>query len=314
MMVKINSKGLRDREIDYTKERNTYRIGIFGDSFTFGEGVQNNETYSKLLENILNADEELKLLGKKIEVLNFGIGKTGTSHQYAFYQKEGKKYDLDLVILGFLAGNDFNDNITGVFILKNNELVHNPTTYSSIRNLQKIVYYLPFYKWLTAHSHLSNFVRVEMTILDDRWRAEKSFGANVESNLEAKLDGLKISITKKLLVEFSRELKQDGVGMLLVQLPEKKQKPFSDYSSKNETPPDYVVFSNILDREIKESQLRLQKVDLVPLFSRLPSQPYYFQNDGHMTSLGHQLIAFEIHRYLKPRLYEELKSRAQKRK
>ena len=104
MTVSINSKGLRDREIDYPKANNTYRIGIFGDSFTFGEGVQNNETYPKLLENLLNADERLNAFGKKMEVLNFGIGKTGTSHQYAFYRKEGKKYHLDLVIVGFLAG------------------------------------------------------------------------------------------------------------------------------------------------------------------------------------------------------------------
>ena len=75
MTVRINSKGLRDREFDYKKEKDTYRIGVFGDSFTFGEGVQNNETYPKLLENLLTADQQLSVLGKKIEVLNFGIGK-----------------------------------------------------------------------------------------------------------------------------------------------------------------------------------------------------------------------------------------------
>ena len=94
MKVQINSHGLRDREIDYKKkESNTYRIGVFGDSFTFGEGVQNNETYPKVLESLLNADKQLSVSGTRIEVLNFGIGKAGTSHQYAFYRKEGKKYD-----------------------------------------------------------------------------------------------------------------------------------------------------------------------------------------------------------------------------
>ena len=47
MRIKINSHGLRDREYEYQKRPDTLRIGVFGDSFTFGEGVQNNETYSK---------------------------------------------------------------------------------------------------------------------------------------------------------------------------------------------------------------------------------------------------------------------------
>ena len=91
MKVHINSRCLRDREFDYQKEPGTYRIGVFGDSFTFGEGVQNNQAFPKLLEDLLRADEQVGGAGRKIEVLNFGIGKTGTSHQYALYRKEGNK-------------------------------------------------------------------------------------------------------------------------------------------------------------------------------------------------------------------------------
>jgi hypothetical protein len=48
MYVKINSRGLRDREFPFEKPANTLRIGVFGDSFTFGEGVQNDEAYPKV--------------------------------------------------------------------------------------------------------------------------------------------------------------------------------------------------------------------------------------------------------------------------
>ena len=218
MTVRINSKGLRDREFDYKKEKGTYRIGVFGDSFTFGEGVQNNETYPKLLENLLTADQQLSVLGKKIEVLNFGIGKTGTSHQFALYRKEGKRYDLDLVIIGFLGANDFSDNVPGVFTLENGQLKHSPSTYSSIRRMQKIVYYFPFYKWLTAHSHLANLVRKQATIMDDRQRT----AANISNtHLQAKNERLAADITRKLLAEFVRESKQEGANLIMVNLPGK---------------------------------------------------------------------------------------------
>lgn len=308
MTVNINSKGLRDREIDYIKGNNTYRIGVFGDSFAFGEGVQDNETFPKLLENLFNADEHLSVSGKKIEVINFGIGKTGTSHQYAFYRKEGKKYHLDLVIVAFLAFNDFDDNFTGVFTLEDGQLVHNSAAYSSIRQLQKIVYYLPFYRWLTAHSHLSNFIRKKVTILDDRRRMKVDIHADVPAKADPEKERYEVAITEKLLAEFTREVKQDGAQLILVNLPAKNQKPFSDYGA-NETPPGYVVLYSRVERALKESD-EPERIDLTLLFSKLPVEPYYFPHDGHMTPLGLQLVALGIKDYLEPRLIKEFASRS----
>ena len=88
MKVKINSKGLRAREYEYVKSANTIRIAVFGDSFTFGEGVQNDETYPAQLEKLFKANRSINSQGRKVEVINFGVGKTGTSHQYALYKKE----------------------------------------------------------------------------------------------------------------------------------------------------------------------------------------------------------------------------------
>jgi len=303
MTVRINSKGLRDREFDYKKEKDTYRIGVFGDSFTFGEGVQNNETYPKLLENLLHADDQLNTLGKRIEVLNFGIGKTGTSHQYALYRKEGKKYDLDLVIIGFLGANDFSDNVPGVFTLENGQLKHSPSAYSSIRRMQKIVYYFPFYKWLTAHSHLANLVRKQATIMDDRWRTTATTKTATGDDLQAENERLAVDITRKLLTEFVRESKQEGAILIMVNLPGKEQKPFTA-QGKNEP---HVLQYNQLESDLKKMP-GLEVVDLTPLFSKLPVEPYYFRHDGHMTSLGLQLVALEIRNYLKPQLINKFKS------
>ena len=58
----LNSLGFREREIP-PKSAARYRIAIVGDSFTFGQGIEERERFS----NLLGAS-----LGSQYEVLNFG--------------------------------------------------------------------------------------------------------------------------------------------------------------------------------------------------------------------------------------------------
>ncbi|MBL7197934.1 MAG: SGNH/GDSL hydrolase family protein, partial [Candidatus Omnitrophica bacterium] len=88
IVYKINSKGLRDREFDYKSDK--YRILAVGDSTTFGWEESLENTYPKLLENIL-----------KCEVINAGVYDYNIEHEYGFLKIEGIKYNPDLVILGF---------------------------------------------------------------------------------------------------------------------------------------------------------------------------------------------------------------------
>jgi lysophospholipase L1-like esterase len=69
--VSINSLGLREREIGPTS-RARYRIFVIGDSYTWGQGLEEEERFSNLLE---------RLLGPTYEVLNFGVpGDTMPGH------------------------------------------------------------------------------------------------------------------------------------------------------------------------------------------------------------------------------------------
>ena len=51
---KINRLGWRDDEVPETKSPDAYRVFCIGDSMTFGLGVYRSETYSEVLENLLN--------------------------------------------------------------------------------------------------------------------------------------------------------------------------------------------------------------------------------------------------------------------
>ena len=60
--ISLNSLGLREREI-VPKNPNRYRIAIIGDSFTFGNGIEEPDRFSNLIQGFL---------GPQYEVLNFG--------------------------------------------------------------------------------------------------------------------------------------------------------------------------------------------------------------------------------------------------
>ena len=96
--VKTNSFGLRDREFSFTKARGTRRIAIIGDSFTFGWGVEQEQTFAKLLEKKLAHGKGQPL---KNEVINFGIVNYNSAQEYALIQNVAEKFLPDLYIVCF---------------------------------------------------------------------------------------------------------------------------------------------------------------------------------------------------------------------
>lgn len=97
----INSYGMYDvgRKID--KKEGVFRIAVIGDSYMNGIHAGLGFRMSDLIEN--------KLEGK-VEALNFGISSVGTVQELFIYKSKAKQFKADLVILGFLAGNDVRNN------------------------------------------------------------------------------------------------------------------------------------------------------------------------------------------------------------
>jgi hypothetical protein len=103
--VRINGRGLRDREIGYDNPQGAWRILSLADSF--GEALQVNlaETYHKQLEALLAVSLE-----RPVEVINAGVGGWGTDQQAIFYLGEGFRYEPDIVLLSFFIRNDAVNN------------------------------------------------------------------------------------------------------------------------------------------------------------------------------------------------------------
>lgn len=89
-----NSKGIRGSvEYGYEKPRGKVRIIVLGNSYTYGDEVNDDETYPHHLQEIL----------PEAEVLNFGMVGYGHDQMLQYLKEEGVKYHPDIVILGFLG-------------------------------------------------------------------------------------------------------------------------------------------------------------------------------------------------------------------
>jgi lysophospholipase L1-like esterase len=128
--TRINSHGYRDRDRALSKPPGVYRIATLGDSFTEARQVPMDKTFTSLAEEELNRNHSLG--ERQVEVLNFGIGGIGTAQELLLLRERVWKFDPDMIVLQFYAGNDLFNNHRALnisppdkapyFLLKNGKL------------------------------------------------------------------------------------------------------------------------------------------------------------------------------------------------
>ena len=104
--IEINSRGLRGAVIDYPKPSGEFRLLVVGDSFTFAEQVNQQETFTQRLEDRLNAEGD----GQRYRVLNAGSNGWATANEAVYLTKEGVRFRPDVVVVALYLGNDISDN------------------------------------------------------------------------------------------------------------------------------------------------------------------------------------------------------------
>lgn len=102
--VHQNSSGFREREFSAVKPAGTYRIAVVGDSFTWGNGVRQEDRYSNLLQ---------ARLPSHFEVLNFGAAGANTPQHHTLIGHLLSSAHPDFVLLQWYVNDVEDDDSTG---------------------------------------------------------------------------------------------------------------------------------------------------------------------------------------------------------
>ncbi len=95
-LIKVNRAGFRcEHELTRQRPRGVFRVLLFGDSFTAGEGVSNGARFGDLLEK----------RWPSIQILNFGLPGTGMDQQYLIYREFARDLEYDLLVVCPLVEN-----------------------------------------------------------------------------------------------------------------------------------------------------------------------------------------------------------------
>ncbi len=94
--IRFNSVGLRERELPFAKPPGEFRILVTGDSNAFGQGVEADQVWPRVLESLLRE----RYPGRRITVINQAMPGYSLAQSWYLYQEVGRRYDPDLILVG----------------------------------------------------------------------------------------------------------------------------------------------------------------------------------------------------------------------
>lgn len=318
-----NSLGFYDVDHDPARPKGVRRILFIGDSFTVAGAVLMKETFVKRVE------EALSSRGGRWECLNMGVSGYGTGQELKLYEKIGRLFDPDIVIVSFCIDNDIADNHPQLseprpyFILKNGALVFQPIDVSiiqkSVEKHSKIKQ--SFFKSCLHKSYLWTLKRAVAVQIRAKMR-ESAAITRVMRTLrfwkqkqvsrewghfitrlppeEQKVWDEAHEVTIKTLQLFNKMVRKDGHEFLVVLVPSQLQ-VYDDSLRMFQS--FYVNFgADAVDLNKTNIFLKANLAgDSIPILDPLPtfrahSAPdrLYYKRDFHLTSAGHKELAQAI--------------------
>jgi lysophospholipase L1-like esterase len=313
-----NDIGMRDTRKVADYQNYSYKILCLGDSFTYGWGVNDNETFAQILEKKINNDS--------IAVLNGGVSGTGTDFALKFFQTRGKELDPNTIIY-FYFDNDINDNKANAYFHIENDsiIVNEQNSYASINALKKNkLVNNKLYNWLSSNSHLFALIRYNIGMM---WNKKVS-DANKASEADAKpvsnskpaetvlkdssqtakvkehnssptlKPTSKISTdeplyhTYKYLSALDAAAKKQGVNFLVFYIP--AHTSLEEYQKSGA-----IGVENALNNYCKQNQIKFFSFRNEIVKAKNPIETYYLPIDFHWNQKGHALAGEYLYKTLR---------------
>jgi lysophospholipase L1-like esterase len=197
---RLNSAKLRDDEISDPKPAGERRLLILGDSFTFGEGVPDDDAiFPNLLEHRLDDDARAHGIGT-VDVLNGGIPGSLTSDWIALWDRVSERYRPDaLLVVFFLRDGTRTASIPEFFGKIRDEILN--------RNHHSVMY---------THSYLYRVLRDRM---DRRSVGDRYTRTFLDSYFGSEADTAEWRLAQRNLLRLRDRARERSLPMGLVVFP-----------------------------------------------------------------------------------------------
>jgi lysophospholipase L1-like esterase len=259
-------------------------IGFFGDSFTFGQGLNEDETYSHQLEK----------LAPGIKAFNTGTCGYSPTQERRVYESLKDKMKFKHVVLQICE----NDIIVQGRTCR-------PNIYNGILYNSKPEGILSIVKsWIALHSEFYCQLYYLKEQFQERNKKETPFAHLVDQNFSEK-NKAEIESTVAFIKDWAADVKkQTGNKLIVMFIPHRVQvEPgWRLKLDPSRTNPD-ASYSDI-DRALKLDS-DLSYIALLPLFREKQNQSanktsfLYFERNGHTNANGHRLMADALAAHLK---------------
>jgi hypothetical protein len=290
-----NSLGWRGRR-EYREAKPTdYRVLLLGDSFTYGTGVDDDQTFAARVEQDLRADR------MSVEVVNAGCPGKGTDYALKCFQMVGRKFHPELTVLCFFA-NDFQDNERGEYYLVGK---HGELAAKSLKEdqggIKNFLFRLPAYNWLISWSQAANLVKqagVEVLVNRAQKTGSDASGGLVVSykkGAEGYSNRTNKDLTNLYVARLNTAVKGAGGELIMFYLPVSQE--VREYQTSRTISAD------------ERACVRIAADNGITLWSLTPllahsgqSIDHLYYKEGHWTAAAHEMAARSMSRLIQSEL------------
>ena len=318
----INSLGYRGSMVELPKPKDVKRIIITGDSFIFGWGVEDTNTVSKRLEDLVSKEQIFEK--NKVEVINAGFmgGLSPDGHLINLRKMLERGYNPDIVIMSVFVYNDISDMAKNewvgtwdysipnkvrsrdLFVTEDNQLIH--------RKL-KSFYKNPIFMNSNIVAILSRNQGLIEILNKVKSPTESESSYNVQDDCifdetceERTLVFSKLNSVMESAQQLTKGKPGSDVELLVLIIPadfQIYQDAVKKYGGENaslgirqaykiEFPQPQKAIKKFLDQE------GIEYLDLLSAFRQNSYPRKFFIEDGHWNEFGHQLTAEEIVKWI----------------
>lgn len=310
-----NSVGMRDRPFALAKPQGVFRILNLGDSFGVGHGIRSEETYSKVLEELLNDSAD----STKCEVINASVGGYDPRMELRYLNRYGMLYQPDLVVLGFYVGNDFISDTSPQYVAINGNLYNQESakeidgTKGVRQDILPIVFKratLTLRSFLGSKSHLYILLRRLM----DTYLYRHGFIGIYANSIDIFLADPNVRVTQTYqstlnsLHAINDSCRSRNIPFIILLIPTVFQVHEEDLQDKlitaygiDTTAYDFQKPQRLIQNSFA-SDPNIMVIDVMPAMKEKSKEVrFYHPRDNHWNAAGHLLAAKEILEVLKTR-------------